>query len=102
MDFGIANQIQAFSSCPNEMLWARHPHLTDQPAVDYCNPDMCNQHFVFHIILELVNGSLAFWHVVTRRGQMRFFLVTSRCQMRFGGKPLPNAKCQRRRTKGRR
>ena len=42
MDFGIANQIQAFSSCPNEILWARHPHFTDQPAVDYSNPDTCN------------------------------------------------------------
>ena len=42
MDFGIANQIQAFSSCPSEILWARHPHFTDQPAVDYSNPDTCN------------------------------------------------------------
>ena len=42
MDFGIANQMQAFSNCPNEMLWARHPHLTDQPAQDYTNPDTFN------------------------------------------------------------
>ena len=82
MDFGIANQIQAFSSCPNEMLWARHPHLTDQPAVDYCNPDMCNQHFVFHIILELVNGSLAFWQFGDKALPNAIF---------FGDKPLPKA-----------
>ena len=39
MDFGISQQIQSFSNCPHDMLWARHPHLTDQPSIDYTNPD---------------------------------------------------------------
>lgn len=38
MEFGIGSQIQAFSSCPT-LLGPSYPHLTDQPAVDYTNPD---------------------------------------------------------------
>ena len=39
MEFGIAQQIQSFSNCPHDMLWARRPHLTGQPSFDYTNPD---------------------------------------------------------------
>ena len=68
MDFGISNQIQAFSSCPNEMLWARprHPQLTDQPAVDYSNPDTYTCILCFTLV-KRIHGVNAMLSVVDHR-----------------------------------